>query len=125
MRTMLSQVRGLGSAKEGTETHLIRQRISSYAVLPLVIAFILIVISLIGADYETARERVSNPIVAAILIALVYTTAVHIRIGMESVIDDYIQHEGFKAAAWIANTLYAGGFAVVCILSILIIAFGG
>jgi len=122
---MISQVRGLGSAKEGTDSHLIRQRITAYANVPLVIGFILIVVSLIGADFETARARVANPIVAAIMVALVYNVTTHMRIGMQSVIEDYIQHEGMKAAAWIANSLYTGGLAVVGILSILIIAFGG
>ncbi|WP_026380311.1 succinate dehydrogenase, hydrophobic membrane anchor protein [Afifella pfennigii] len=125
MRTMLSQVRGLGSAGIGTDSHLIRQRITAYANIPLIVGAILVVVSLIGADYETARQRLSNPLVAALLVALILNVTIHMRLGMQSVIEDYVHHEGLKAASWIANWLYTAGLAVVGILSILIIALGG
>ncbi|WP_128290585.1 MULTISPECIES: succinate dehydrogenase, hydrophobic membrane anchor protein [Afifella] len=124
MRTPLAKARGRGSAKEGTG-HFMQQRITAFANIPLVLAFLLILASLIGADYQTAHDRVANPFIAAILIGLTFNLSLHMRIGMESVIEDYIHHEGLKVLSYLANTLFTYGMAILGILSILIIALGG
>ena len=54
MRTPLKNARGLGSAKHGTH-HFIIQRITAVALLVLVIYFVALLVSLLGADYASAR----------------------------------------------------------------------
>ena len=53
MKTPLGRVRGLGSAKSGTE-HFWRQRITGVAMVPLTIFFVLVVIYLAKASQATA-----------------------------------------------------------------------
>ena len=62
MRTPLNRVRGLGSAKEGTD-HFWRQRLTAIANIPLVIFFIGFVIANNGASYEEVRAAIANPVV--------------------------------------------------------------
>jgi succinate dehydrogenase / fumarate reductase, membrane anchor subunit len=49
-RTPLARVRGLGSAKEGTE-HFWRQRLTAVANVPLVLFFVGLMVALNGASY--------------------------------------------------------------------------
>ena len=50
MRTPLGKVRGLGSAREGTE-HFWRQRLTGVANVPLITFFILFLLTHAGAPY--------------------------------------------------------------------------
>ena len=55
MRTPLGRVRGLGSAKSGTE-HFWRQRVTAVANVPLTIAGVIIVVSLLGRNQRGVRR---------------------------------------------------------------------
>jgi hypothetical protein len=63
MRTPLSKVRGLGSAKEGTD-HFWRQRLTAVANVPLLLFFIFFIIAYNGEPYAVVagacRSRVST-----------------------------------------------------------------
>ena len=58
MATALKRVRGLGSARSGTETFW-RQRVTAVANIPLVIFLILAIVTHIGADYGTMRAFIA------------------------------------------------------------------
>ena len=124
IRTPLGEVRGLGSAKKGTG-HFIVQRVTSVALLILLTLFIVIVVALNGEPYETVTAWLGSPLVAAILLAGVLITVVHMRVGNEVVIDDYVQGEMAKIATLIANWLLCWGVGLIAIFAILKIAFGG
>lgn len=66
MRTPLGKVRGLGSAKDGTD-HFWRQRVTAVANVPLMLFFIGFVIKYNGAPYEEVVGALSNPIVAVVM----------------------------------------------------------
>ncbi len=66
MRTPLGKVRGLGSAREGTE-HFWRQRLTAVANIPLILFFVGFLVSLNGADYAEVRAALANPFVALVL----------------------------------------------------------
>lgn len=123
IRTPVKGVRGLGSAKSGTE-HFWRQRLTAVALVPLAFAFIAIVICAATRDYEGARALVSHPLTAILLLLFVVTGAVHGKLGVQVVIEDYIHHEGLKVAAVIANILFAAVVAVAAVFAVLKISFG-
>ena len=58
MRTPLGKVRGLGSAKEGTD-HFWRQRLTAVANVPLIIFFILFLVKYAGAPYAEVVAALS------------------------------------------------------------------
>jgi succinate dehydrogenase / fumarate reductase, membrane anchor subunit len=123
MRTEKSKVRGLGSAKSGTE-HFFRQRVTALANVPLAIAFIIIVVGLQGADHARMLATMSHPLVAILLLLFIVSGVIHMRLGMQVIIEDYIHSEGTKIMMLIANTFFAIIIAAACIFSVLKMALG-
>ena len=63
MRSPLAGAIGLGSAKEGVE-HWLVQRVTAVALVPLALWFVIAVIGLVGADYDTVLAWVGKPLPA-------------------------------------------------------------
>ena len=124
MRTPLGQVRGLGSAKEGTG-HFVRQRLTALANVPLILAFIFILISVQGESHEQVVETLSSPLVAIIMLGVIFSAIIHMRIGMQVIIEDYIHGEGLKIFCLAANSLFAAAIGLMSVFALLKIAFGG
>jgi succinate dehydrogenase membrane anchor subunit len=123
MATPLKRVRGLGAAHGGTETFW-RQRVTAVANVPLVIFLILSIVGHIGASYAQVKAYIANPVVAVLLLALIISAAIHMRIGLKEIIDDYVQGEGCRIAAILAATFFAGFVGIACTLAILKISLG-
>lgn len=123
MRTPLSRVLHFGSAHGGTD-HFWRQRLTGAANVLLVIGSLFVVIATIGQPYEAVVAFLGSPWAAAILILLFVSVSIHMRIGMQVVIEDYIHGEALKAVLLIASTFFSAAVAVVAILAILKLAFG-
>jgi succinate dehydrogenase / fumarate reductase membrane anchor subunit len=123
MATPLSRVRGLGSAHSGTETFW-RQRLTAVANVPLVIFLIWSIVTHIGADYGTVKDYLARPLVAAAMLALVISAAIHMRIGLKEIIEDYVHGDGAKIAAVILATFFAVGVGLASALAILKISLG-
>ena len=70
MRTPLSRVRGLGSAKSGTE-HFWRQRVTAVANVPLTIAGVVIVVSLLGRNHAAVAQILGSPLIAIMLLLFI------------------------------------------------------
>ena len=123
MATPLKRVRGLGSARSGTETFW-RQRVTAVANIPLVIFLILAIVSHIGADYGTIRGFIAQPLVALAFLALIISAAIHMRIGLKEIIEDYVHVEGTKVLAIVLATFFAAGVGLASVVAILKISFG-
>jgi len=123
MATPLKRARGLGAAHEGTETFW-RQRVTAMANIPLVIFLVLSIVSHIGASYAQVKAYLANPIVAVLMLALVISAAVHMRIGLREIIEDYVHAEGCKVLALVATTFFAGLIAIASTLAIVKISLG-
>lgn len=124
MRTPTSRVRGLGSAKSGTE-HFWLTRVTAVANVPLTIAFVVILFMLSGRDYAGAIALVGSPVVAILIIAFVLSACIHMRLGMQVIIEDYVHHEGAKLLMLMGNTFFAVLVGLASVYSVLKIGFGG
>jgi succinate dehydrogenase / fumarate reductase membrane anchor subunit len=123
MRTPLGRVRGLGSAKSGTE-HFWRQRLTAVANIPLTIAFVLIVMSLLGRNHAAVIQILGSPLITIIMLLFIASVTYHMRLGMQVVIEDYVFDEVPKLALLMANTFFAIAIGVICAFALLKISFG-
>lgn len=117
------RVRGLGSAKSGTE-HWWHQRVTSVALVPLSLFVVVLMASLIGADHAEVVARIGHPVVATGLILTLGAVAWHMQLGMRVIIEDYVHGPGWKVAALIANAFFAFVIAVAGAFAVLMISFG-
>jgi succinate dehydrogenase membrane anchor subunit len=123
MRTPLGRVRGLGSAKTGTEDFW-HQRLTAMANIPLVIAGVVIVISLVGRNHAAAAQILGSPLIAILMLLFVISVTFHMRIGMQVIIEDYVHEETSKIALIMLNTFYTVAVALVSAFAILKLSFG-
>ncbi|MDC7786025.1 succinate dehydrogenase, hydrophobic membrane anchor protein [Rhodoplanes sp. TEM] len=123
IRTPIGKVRGLGSAKSGTE-HWWEMRLTSIALLPLTLAAIVIVISLIGRNHAAVVQILGSPLVAITMLLWVYTVTLHMRLGLQSVIEDYIHGKAMKTGLLIGNTFLTIVLWLACTYAILKLSFG-
>ena len=124
MRTPLSRVRGLGSAHEGTG-HFWKQRLTAVANVPLVLGFAWFVICALGSTRAEFAASAGNPFVAALLILFIVSGVVHMKLGMQVIIEDYVHGEGAKLAALMGNIFFCAAAGLVGVLAVLKLAFGG
>ena len=122
MRTPLKSVRALGSAKEGAD-HFWKQRITGLANVFLGVFLVWLIARLAGADHATVKSTMHNPFVSAALLALIASAAIHMRLGMQTIIEDYV-HGSAKIALLLLNTFFSAGVALISFLAILKLSFG-
>jgi succinate dehydrogenase / fumarate reductase membrane anchor subunit len=122
-RTPLARVRGLGSARAGAE-HFWRQRLTAVANIFLASFLIWLVVTLAGADYATVKGTLAKPQIAIPLLLLVVSGLVHMRLGMQVIIEDYVHSEGHKIAALMLSSFFAFAVGLVCVFAVLKLSFG-
>ncbi len=123
MRTSLGIVRGLGSAKDGTE-HFWVQRVTAVALVPLVVWFMASLIALSAGDHASLVAFLKAPVPLIAMLLFLATGFYHLRLGMQVVIEDYVKDEGMKLAALLANTFFCTGVGTAAVVATLKISFG-
>jgi succinate dehydrogenase membrane anchor subunit len=123
MRTPIARVRHFGSAKSGTE-HFWRQRMTAVANIPLTIAFVVIVISLVGRNQPFARQIIGSPLIAILMLLFIVSGTIHMRIGMQVIIEDYVHGPLAKHLLLMANTFFAIAVGLACAFAILKLSSG-
>ena len=124
MRTPLARIRYLGSAHSGTHDFW-RQRLTGAASILLVLLAAGIIAAAAGRPYEEAAHIVGSPLSAAVFVLLFAAVAVHMRIGMQVVVEDYVHGDGLKVLALLASTFFTVAVAATGIFAALKLAFGG
>jgi succinate dehydrogenase / fumarate reductase, membrane anchor subunit len=122
IRTPLARVRGLGSAKEGAD-HFWKQRVTAISNAILVIILGILMVRLVGADYASAKATMQKPAVAILFLLLVLSGIHHMRLGMQTIIEDYV-HGGARIFALMANSFFAYTVGLTCIFAVMKLAFG-
>jgi succinate dehydrogenase / fumarate reductase membrane anchor subunit len=119
-----ARLRSLGSAKSGVDDAW-RMHLTSIALIPLTLAFVWIMLSLVGKDYAAARAELAQPLTTIILLLFVLTGVWHMKVGMQSVIDDYLHAPQRKGWAMVANLCVCAVLGVASIFAALKLGLSG
>lgn len=123
-RTPPALARGLGAAGSGTRDFWY-QRVTSILGVLLIAGVIVVVIDSIGADYDNVTTLLSDPVVVALLLLALFNFCIHMRIGTQVIIEDYVHEPMAKVSLLIMNTGFSAVIGVVGAVAILKIAFSG
>lgn len=121
MKTALGRVLGLGSARSGTDDF-VKDRIRAVFLLILTPYVIGVGIWLAGRPHAEVVEGLSSPFVSLPLGIYLLLAILHMRLGMQTIIEDYIHHTGLKLALTLLNLALCGLLAVAILFSILKLA---
>ena len=124
LRSPLSKVKGLGSAKAGMH-HWWLQRVTALALIPLTIWFVVSVMCIAAAGYEDAVVWVMRPVNTVLLLLFTVVTLHHAQLGLQVVIEDYVSCEWKKISSVILVKFLAALLAVIGVVSIMRISLGG
>jgi len=124
LQTPLKRVRGLGSAKSGTD-HFIVQRVTAVALIPLALWIIYFALELLRADYAQARALVHQPLNAVLLIAFVIALFWHAQLGLQVVIEDYVHTRWVEVTSQLAVKFLCVLGALASVLAVVRIALTG
>ena len=123
MRTPLSRARGLGSAKKGT-AHFWSQRVTALANIPLTLFMVAMLVIHAGKDHAAIVSFLGNPFIGLIMLLLIVSAVMHMRLGLQVVIEDYIHAEATKLLLLVGNTFFAITIGVACTLAVLKLVIG-
>ncbi|MDH3645367.1 MAG: succinate dehydrogenase, hydrophobic membrane anchor protein [Gammaproteobacteria bacterium] len=124
-RTSLGAALGLGSAKEGA-SHWWAERISAVALIPLGLWLLFSMAILVGsnnADFLGAVDWIAVPFNAVMLILFIATVSYHSALGVQVVIEDYVQGS-LKVVSLVLQKFAHVAAAAAGIFSVLKIALG-
>ena len=120
LSTPLAKARGLGSAKSGTH-HWIAQRLTAIALIPLSIWFVFSLVCMTELSHQTAIEWIQSPLVAVFLLLFIIAMFHHAQLGIQVVIEDYIECNVVKITGLVLLKLvsfFAGLAAMIAVLKI-------
>lgn len=124
LRSPLGRVLGRGSAKEGVH-HWWVQRLTSIALVPLAVWFVVSLLSLPSFDHATVVAWMGQLWTAVFLILFVLTAAWHSQLGVRVVVEDYVHGSGTKSLVLALVTFFHVVVATAGVLAILKVALGG
>ncbi len=124
MRTSLSPVRGLGSAREGAN-RFIAQRLSAIALVPLLLWLVASIIFFITqADHASLVAWIRLHWNTELLILLILVLFYHAHAGLQEVLEDYIHNHIIKAISMVSMKFFVIAITVASVLAVLRIALG-
>ncbi|MBV1800357.1 succinate dehydrogenase, hydrophobic membrane anchor protein [Siccirubricoccus sp. G192] len=118
LRSQLKRVRGLGSAHSGSGTWW-AERLTSIALVPLTLWFIVSVISLEGATRADVFAWLHAPVPLVLILCMVVATFWHMEQGLRVVIDDYVRSDVLRIAMLLLSRGVCIVAALLCVVSAL------
>lgn len=123
MRTPLGRVRYMGAAHAGT-SDFFHQRVTAVALILLFVPVIVVIMMLLGRNQAAAAQILGSPVVAILMVLFIIASALHMKIGMQVVLEDYVSNEKLKLVVIIANNFFASVVGLASIYAIVKLSSG-
>jgi len=123
LRTPLSRIEGLGSAKSGT-AHFWQQRVTAVALVPLSVWFVASALAYVGAEQGAVAAFFAEPAEAILMFLFIVAAIHHMSLGLQVIIEDYIHQEGMKLTLLILNRFGCWGIGATAGFALLKLAVG-
>ena len=113
-----------GDHQKGTD-HWLGQRITSVVMVPFVVLFSIFFLMNYGSGYEEVKNYFLNPMINGLTIIFFIIIFLHLKQGLEVVIEDYISQKLTREIFLKANTVLCSCMGLLGVLSLLSIYFIG
>ena len=124
LRSPLGRVLGAGPARDGVR-HWWLQRLTSIALVPLTIWFVVSLLALPSLGHGTLVAWMSQSSTALLLILLVLVAVWHSQLGLRVVVEDYVHGTGTRTLALVLILFTHVLLAAAGVFAVLRVAFGG
>jgi succinate dehydrogenase / fumarate reductase membrane anchor subunit len=124
LRSPLGRVRGQGAAHDGVH-HWWLQRLTSVALVPLTVWFVVSLLALPSLGHATLLAWMSQSSTALLLILFVLVAAWHSQLGLRVVVEDYVHGAGMRTLSLVLITFAHVLLAAAGVFAVLRVAFGG
>jgi len=124
LRSPLGRVLGLGAAREGVH-HWWMQRLTSVALVPLAVWFVVSLLTLPVLDHAAVVAWMRQSWTALLLILFVLVACRHSQLGVRVVVEDYVHAVGLKTLTLVLVSFVHVLLAAAGVLAVLRVAFGG
>jgi succinate dehydrogenase / fumarate reductase membrane anchor subunit len=121
LRSPLKKVLGRGSAADGVG-HWWQQRVTAIALIPLTLWFVNGLLRRSVGRFEDVQVWLSQPWSALLMLLLVLTLALHSKLGVQVVIEDYVHGKGAKTTLLLLSTCAHVAAAVAAVFAVLVLA---
>jgi succinate dehydrogenase / fumarate reductase, membrane anchor subunit len=104
--------------------HFKQQRLTAMANVPLVLFLLWFIITHLGASRADMLASLDHPLVAGPLVFAMVCFLSHMRLGMQVIIEDYVQGDTAFRTCMFLNTLFVGALGIVAVLAIAKMSLG-
>jgi succinate dehydrogenase / fumarate reductase, membrane anchor subunit len=123
LRSPVGRALGLGAAKEGVG-HWWSQRITAVALVALTLWFVTALLRLGTFEYTALIMWIGDPVTAVLLVLLIGALIYHSLLGVQVVVEDYVNGAA-KVVTLLASNFLHVVLGALAIFAVLRIAFAG
>jgi len=95
------------------------QRITAVILLPLLLFFLYSLINLVNQDYTGALDFFDNYLPIIIFTLFLIFAGLHFKLGLNEIIEDYVQDERLKSILNRVVTLYSAILPIIGVISLI------
>jgi succinate dehydrogenase / fumarate reductase, membrane anchor subunit len=124
LRSPLRRVLGTGAARSGVH-HWWVQRLTSVALVPLSIWFVVSLLALPSLDHATVSAWMGGSWTALLLMLFVLVAVWHSQLGVRVVVEDYVHTAGLKSVILVSVTFAHVLLGAAGVFAVLRVTLGG
>ena len=122
-RNIAARVQAQASTRQGGH-HWLLERLTSVALVPLTLWFIVSAVGLSGAGYEEVRAWLAGPFNTTAMLLFILALFWHAQLGVQVIIEDYVHHETIKLVSLMLVNFAAIALGLACAVAVLKVSLG-